>query len=445
MKKWLLALTLLTFLGTTAAFTASMQPIERHATPDKPSVFQVTVTNNESTSNRFTFNNDFTKSGWMYYTTSAVLEPGETRKFNVTIDPGKEAIQQSYSFTIYVTKFSTGETEELTDYMSVNREYNFNIKDYTLSDRSLEPGEEISGSMTVQNLASRIINDYTLYSTFNGENKTRDGIAIAPGALKTYSFTHKVPENSPPGQRNFTITISHSRTQQTFYRNITVEEVRNVTRTASEEDKVLYQTGKITFSNSGNSNVTVSENLTFSAYLDSVLTFNPEPHQEDSSNSEIIYSWEFDLKPGQTETIEYRVNYWVPLAIAAAILFGIVLLRRLSGSVKIVKKVEEVEDDKLKISIELTNNSEKVQDDLRVKGFVPNVAKLDEDFQMTEPDTKRTTEGVELEWKLDDFKPGEERVIQYEIEPKVEVEGGIELRPAELQKDGETIRKSSRK
>jgi hypothetical protein len=185
--------------------------------------------------------------------------------------------------------------------------------------------------------------------------------------------------------------------------------------------------------------------MVFPVYLDSILSFEPEPEARESGESQITYSWSFMLQPGEEKEITYSINYWMPLTIAAAILIGILLLRRLSGSVKMIKKVEEVGDEKLKISIELFNNSEKIQDGLTIRDFVPNVAKLDEDFQMTKPDTKRTTDGIELEWSVDDFKPGEERVIQYEIEPKVEIEGGMELESAKLIKDGETIGESSRK
>lgn len=445
MKKWLLALTLLTFLGMATGFQASMEPLNRQATPEDPAVFQITIENTGTVDRRFTLDYSFRNVGWIYFDTSRTIPAGETERINVTIDPDEDAIQQSYSFTIYVQDTLSGNSTSFTDYMSVERQYELNVKDFTVDKSSYMPGEEVTGTMTVQNLAPKIIDNYSLYSSFSGENKTQEGIAIAPGALKTYSFTHSIPEEAYPGQRNFSITLDYESRQQIRYSNINVKEIRNVSRTTEREDKVLYETGEIRVENLGNSNVTLTENLTFPTYLSSILSFETEPDDTEETSSSITYIWNLDLQPGESVVLEYRIDYWMPLAIAALILIGVVALRRLSGSVEITKKVEEVEGDKLKISIELVNNSEKIQEGLKVKDFVPNVAQLDEEFHMTRPDTKRTTDGVELEWSVDDFKPGEERVIQYEIEPKVEVEGGIDLESAELRKEGQILRKSKRK
>lgn len=445
MRKWLLALAFLTFIGMVTGFQVSMEPLNRQATPEDPAVFQVTIENTGDSDRRFTLDYSFRNVGWIYFDTSRLVPAGETERINVTIDPDEDAIQQSYSFTIHVTDAVSGNSTSLSDYMSVERQYELNVKDFTVDGSSYRPGEDVTGTMTVQNLAPRIIDNYGLSSSFLGENKTQEGIAIAPGALKTYSFTHSIPEEAYPGTRNFSITLDYESRTQSRYKNITVEEIRNISRTEDREDRVLYETGYVRLENSGNSNVTITENMTFPTYLSSIISFDPQPDDTQETGSSITYIWNFDLRPGETGAAEYRIDYWMPLVIAALILLGVVALRKLSGSVEITKKVEEVEGDKLKVSIELVNNSEKIMDGLKVKDFVPNVAQLDEDFQMTKPDTKRTTDGVELEWNIDDFKPGEERVIQYEVEPKVEVEGGIDLKSAELRKEGEILRRSTRK
>ncbi|MFB6241770.1 MAG: hypothetical protein ABEJ36_03120 [Candidatus Nanosalina sp.] len=446
MKKLSLALVLLILLGTVAGFEASIDPVKRQATPQNPAIFQIEIKNTADTSETFSLNYEFTRSGWIYFDTSVTIAAGETEKVNVTINPGEDAIQQSYRFTIFVSRNGgSSDFKSLTDYTVVERQYEINIKEFTVDKTSYRPGEKLKGSITVQNIAPQIISDYRLYSSFINKSKVKKGIAFAPGALKTYDFSYIIPEDAAPGERNFSITLEYEDRKQTRSTGILVEKVRNITRKRFKNDRVLYTTGRFLISNEGNTEVKLHENMTFPAYLDAVLTFEPEPDSKFSQGSATVYSWKFTLEPEENMVIHYRVNYWIPLTIAAVILLSVVALRKLSGSVRIIKKVEEMEEGKLKISIELKNNSEHLQDDLKVRDFVPNVAELDEDFEMTRPDTKRTTDGIELEWDLDNFKPGEERVIQYEIEPKVEVEGGLEVGSAELVKEGEVLRKSRRK
>lgn len=443
MRKWLLVFTLLVFLGLTSGFNASMQSLDRHATPEKPALFQITIENTESTAQRFTLSHQFTKSGWIYFDSSKTIPAGETGKINVTIDPGEDSLQQSYSFTMFVSKFSSDESVTLSDYMNVQREYELNIKNFEVSKTSFRPGETLKGEITVQNLAPRIISGYEFNSNFMNQSETKEGIAIAPAALKTYSFSHNIPETAPPGQENFSVKLNYSGVAQLRHANITVEEIKNVTKTFSEEDKVLYRKGSLIAENFGNSNVSLSENMTFPSYLQAILSFNPKPDSLVQGSEGLVYTWDFSLEPGEKKTIKYSVDYWMPLTLAGVILLGILILRKITGNVDITKKVEESEQGELTVSITLKNNSDQLRTDLKVKDFVPNVAQLDEDFHMTKPELKRTTDGVKLEWGLEDFKPGEQRIIQYKLNPKVEIEGGLDLPSAKVAKEDRVINRSS--
>lgn len=445
MRKWLLALSILAILGTVTGFEATMQPVERQATPENPALFQVTVTNTGDQAERYSVSDQFSKTGWVYYRKPKTLQPGETAVFNITINPGNDAIQQSHSFKIYVTGSVSGNTTTFTDYMSVKREHRINVKDFTVNGESFRPGETVETSITVQNLVAEILSDYRFTSTFNGEQKNQEGEPFAPGALKTYNFNHEIPLDSPPGNETLNLSMSHEGSVQSRTVNISIQEVRNVTRKSSEKDRVLYTSGNLVIGNYGNSPVNLTENMSFKSYLDPILILDPDPDTVKDSDSRKTYVWNIELQPGETQEIGYRVNYWMPLGLAAAILLGILVLRNLTGNVKLTKKVEEKENGELKVSIEIVNRSNQPKNSINIKDFVPNVADLDEDFDMAKPDLKKTTDGVEMEWSLEDFKPGEKRVIHYRVTPKVEIEDGIELPSAELVEDGRTVSKSTRK
>jgi hypothetical protein len=443
MRKLSLLLAILVTVSTAAGFTATLTPENRSSSPGNSAEFSIAVENNASEPTRFRLDYDFTRSGWVYAPTSKTIEAGDTETFDITITPDDRAIEQSYSVKFYVTNSRTGEMKTLTDYFNVNRDYRLNVVDFSVERTDYMPGETVRSSITVENLAPRIVSEYSFRNSTAGEVEDREGEPLAPRASKTYSFSRQIPENAGPGERNVSIQLFFDGETRTFSEQINVAEIRDVDREVEQTDRVIHRSAEITWSNNGNSRVNLTENVTFADYLSPVLSFEPEPDTVDSGE-ENTYIWNFSLEPGETATFSYSVDYWMPLTIAAVILAGIIILRKLSGNMKITKKVEE-EGEKLKVSLEIVNNTERTKDEIEIEDFVPNVAELDEDFEMAQPEMKKTVDGVEMKWTLEDFRPDEKRVLQYRVTPKVEIEGGIELPKAEILENDSTVAKSDRK
>lgn len=443
MKKLVLALVFLSMLASATAFTASMTPVKTSASPGSPAVYQIEVENNGTQIQRYVLNHEFSKTGWLYYESSKQVQPGQKATFNVTVTPGESAIQQSYNLKVSVIESSSGDTKSFSDIVKVQREDLINVKEINYSRTSVNPGETVKTSITLQNLASRIISDYRISSSMEGTVRETPGIPFAPGALKTYTFGYSFPKDSSPGNRTLKVWVQYRENYQNFSQNIHVNEVRNITRSEDEVNRGLYVSGSTSISNNGNSQVNISEEKVFPTYIDPILSFNSPPSETVENGTETTYTWRKTLEPGEEVTIEYEINYWVPLALAALILLGIMLLRNLTGNVVIAKKKRELDaSGRYKISIEIENRSSNAKDVIKVEDFVPNVLDLDEDFEMTEPDLRRTTDGIKLNWSLEDFKPGEKRVITYDVEQKVEVEEGINLPPAKIVENGKTVSKS---
>ncbi|WP_414838107.1 hypothetical protein ACK3SF_01765 [Candidatus Nanosalina sp. VS9-1] len=444
MRKAALILAFLAMIFTASAFTASMEPVDREASPGEQAVFNVTVFNNASEERRFVLDYEFSRSGWIYFDNSRRIPAGESRDFRVTISPGEDALQQSYSFKIFVTDFKTDETKVLSDYMRVNRDYRMNVPDFNVNKESFLPGETVEASITVQNILPRIVDDYSISSSFDGEQRDVDTDPLAPGALKTYSFEYDISQEASPGSRNISIKLVQDGEERVFSRLVQVEEVRKINRSGEMDDRVLIVTGSRNVENNGNSVANLSENITFPSYLDPILDLDPAPSRTVKEEDSNTYIWDFQLQPGEEMTFSYQVNYWIPLALAAIIILGLAVLGRLTGSFKISKEVEELDED-LKVSLEIVNDTEGFKPQVTIRDYVPNAAQLQEEFEMAKPEIRKTTDGVEMEWTLEDFKPGERRVIQYRVTPKVEVEDGMELPEAEVIEDGETVAQSKKR
>lgn len=442
MRKIIVLLLVLALTFSATAFEASIEPVEREASPGEQATFEVEVFNNASEDKRFTLDYSFHKAGWIYFDTSAVVPAGETETFNVTLVPGEDAIQQRYGFTIYVTDFEAGETQQLSETMRVTREHSLNVQSVDIQSGSVMPGEAVEASVTVQNILPRIVDGYSVSSGFNGETREADTEPLAPGAVREYDFTYDISPEASPEAYNLTLTVSQDDFENLYYEAVQVEEVREVNRDEEVDDRVLVVSGVKTVENNGNSPAEITENVTFPSYLDPVLEFNPNPDQV-MENEENTYIWEASLQPGENIEFVYSINYWIPLLIAVIIIAGLSALSRISGNIKLNKELEEAEEG-LKVSLEIVNDTEKFKPRITIRDFVPNVAELEEEFEMADPETRKTTDGTKIEWTLEDFKPGEKRVVQYRATPKVEVEDGIDLPSAEVIVEGEKVAESDR-
>jgi len=425
MRKAFLLLVLVSMIFAGSAFQASMGPVEREASPDSQAVFNVSVFNNESEERRFTLDYEFSRQGWIYFETSKTIPAGESRDFRVTFSPGEDALEGSYSFKMFVRDFQSRETKVLSDYMRVNRDYNLNVQQHSFSSSRVDPGETVETSVTVQNILPRIVDDYSITSSFDGETREAAVEPLAPGSIKTYDFEYDISEEASPSTKNLTLELVQGDERRFYSQDVAVNEIVNINRSESFEDKVLTVSGTRTIENNGNSPQGLSENLSFASYIEPVLNLDPEPNRT-VEGDENTYLWDFVLEPGESLTISYSINYWIPLVLAMVIVVGIAVLGRITGKVTVEKELEDTEDG-IKVSLKVINDSQNYRPNITVRDFVPNVAEIHEDFDMAKPEVRKTTDGTKIEWNLEDFRPGEERVIQYRVQPKVEVEDGLNL------------------
>ena len=441
MRKYLLLLSVIVLTGAVTAFTASMGSVKTSSSPESPALLQIEVENNNSQVQRYKLSHEFSKSGWVYYDSYKTIQPSETAVFNISIAPDEEAIQNRYNIQLHLTEQSTDKTKTFSDIISVQRQNIINVKDLKYSKNQYKPGESVEYSITVQNLASRILSEYKINSSLDNDTRTIEGEPFAPGALKTYSFSYNIPKKAAPGNRTLKTSIEHSKNLQNFQKIIKVEEIRNITKETSETNRGLFISGTVDIENNGNSKVNIEEDMKFPTHVKPILSFNTPPSSITENGSRATYFWNTTIKPGEKVSYSYSINYWMPLVLAASIMSALILLRKLTGNIKINKSTEN-DGNKIKVSLTIENHSSNAKDVIEIKDFVPNVVNLDEDFEMTKPEIKRTTDGTELYWALEDFKPGEKRVITYKVDQKVEVEGGVKLPHAEIVEDGKTVSKS---
>lgn len=443
MRKAGLVLAILMTVSTAAAFPVSLQVDDRKASPDDPARFTVKVTNDFSTEKTFRASVSSPKPSWPYVGSAVKLAPGENGTIPIIITPDRDAIQQNYNIKVFVNTIGSSDYQELSDYFTVTRPFDMVLFSVSVPEE-VRPGDNFSMSAGVRNLASSTVSDYKIVAEYMNRSVEKKSSPMIPGGERMIDYRVKLPEDMKPGPVKVKLSLYKERNlQQSVTRSFEVAEIRKLEHSSNSTDRILVYQKTLTVENRGNTAVNATINESIPGHLAPITVFTVEPDTVEEVGTETVYSWNFRLEPGEEAVVHYRLDYWLPLLMLGFILAGLIMLKRLRRNVKFEKRVEKSEAG-LKVYLELTNLSDDLFTDLEVEDYVPDVANVREEFETARPAIRKTSGGTKLTWGIDEFEPGEQRVFQYTIEPKIEVEEGITLEGAELKEDDEVVAKTSK-
>lgn len=446
-KKILISVLVVLFTSSVLAFPAELEVVERNALVDDPAVFNVTVENDGSESDRFRISSILSPpvtSAWFDHEYIKEIPAGEQKSFVIEVTPAENAIQQNYAFTVNLRSLNGEELERRESYFTVKNRYDLTITSFQLSDTEVKPGESINVSATIKNTDSDTLEDFSARLTGFGQQQTETGAILGAGDSIRYSFRLKVPEMESPGNQSVNLSVIKDGERKHYISQpVKIQRVRSIDRQTGVKDRLLSKTRKYRLENNGNVKDEVTVNAELPVYLDPLVSFSAEPDSSVATSSGQQYSWNFDLEPGEVQKLSYTVDYSPALVFLTLLLVGIAGLKKLQTDLKLSKSAASTGEGKVKIRIELENNSGTPMRDIEVKDFVPDIAEVSTDFEFARPVMTKTSNGTRLRWEIDELSPGEQRVFEYSLKPLVEVEGGVALPSLEVSKDGSKIKESS--
>jgi hypothetical protein len=442
MRKVFAILALLFLSGSAVAFPASLDVVDRSASPEDPAIFEVNMTNDLDRSALFELGTFSPKPSWVYTEGSRSLEPGESGIFRITVTPGELAVDQSYSFRIYARSSAVQESRTFRTSFDVDRDREIILEDMNLNRTAYDPGETVKGEVKIRSISSRVLKEYEVKASYENLSTTKTSSPILPGGTRTLRFKLPVAENASPAEHRVrtVLNLGEEKVEEALA-NFTVGEVVSIIRDTTGTNNLATKTGTVMVENRGNAPVNYTVNRSVPSYLTPITRFTKQPTNVQSKGSTRHYFFTTELHPGGTYTVKRTTNYWIPATALLGIIIALAGLKKLRNTVKIQKKAEKTSSG-LKISIEIENISDRIFMDVTVEDFVPDIAEVDKNFEMASPTLRKTNEGTKLTWDLEDLEPGDQRVLQYTIRPKVEVEGGVELQKAELREEDQTIKKT---
>lgn len=209
--------------------------------------------------------------------------------------------------------------------------------------------------------------------------------------------------------------------------DIKLEEFSSITTTESSKFGFFSFVKTITKKNNGNVPKLVSIEITKSRFERFFSSFNVQPTSEKASFMLTTLSWDRELQPGESFTLEVKTNYTIFVVILIILIILIVALYLAKRPRVIVRKkstklITKGGEFALKVIVFIKNVGKEIQN-VSLVDRLPHVAKLYERFTV-KPDK---IEGNKLEWNFGSLAPNEERVVSYIIYSKVTPIGTIEL------------------
>ncbi|MFC1710628.1 hypothetical protein ACFLZJ_00510 [Nanoarchaeota archaeon] len=178
-------------------------------------------------------------------------------------------------------------------------------------------------------------------------------------------------------------------------------------------------------------------------------TLSPEPDSVDREGLLIYYTWDREIKPGETLEIKMRTNWLFPLLIIILVVVIVILAKQyMKTNLSVKKRVAFVRakggEFALKVSIFV--KAKRYVERISIIDRLPPLVKLYEKFGNEKPlRINETTKRIE--WGYEKLEEGETRLITYIIYSKVGILGKFALpkTTAIYERDGEIHETESNK
>ncbi len=401
-------------------------------------LFNVTVENNGETEDEFT-THIWTANTWYNgpYPRTLYLDSGETGSSLIYVNPNEDAVAKRRGVEITVT---SGEGENAVKRPSyyLQQDKDLLITAFDVDGETYDPGETVRVTASMKNVVNRDLDRNEYRAVFKlGDMTEQTGISsLSPGQSDTVSAEFTLGQFDYGRKRLvFELQDMEDRVHSERTARIRIAESERIERYQNREFNGVSDTRQVTAENLGNA---PSEDTTVSAsipsYLSYFVSYDMDPAESTTRDGITTYTWNLGtLAPGDQQTVTYRINYWVPLAIIAVLLVTIAITIYEHRRPTITKKTFQKHGNH-SVHLVVENNSGKIMDNVVVRDFVPGIASLVEKFDASPPEKiRKGEEGTELEWKLGRISPGEERILTYRVSPQVEVEGHVTLPVARLE------------
>tara|TARA_Y100000310_G_scaffold186269_1_gene186378 strand:+ start:32391 stop:33758 length:1368 start_codon:yes stop_codon:yes gene_type:complete len=419
-----------------AQLEVSDQILTDNVYPGGVAVFEITIRNNRNVGDTFSITPDeFSVAPF-----SDIIESIEIDKYNVNVNANSVK-----TFQVRVTmREDIIPDRNYGTFINIVSSFNPSLKvkqDLTIgvvspdelisissdiTDR-IVPGKELSLNVFFKNKLNLILDEVDIVvdsELFNQEDKLK----LFPYQDEQRNYNFEISPNTEPGVYSLIITTTQkNKLKGSYIKDFEIISNPNINERTEKDSRFLIQEIKVTKTNNGNLVVKEGVVVELSSFRRLFTNYNVAPTKIGDK-----IEWSFNLEPGESLEIVALTNYKSLFIFVIVVLVVIGLIwyfhsRKVSIKKTIFKVRETEEGSELKIMLHVKNRLTDLKD-IEVIDILPNLIKPKHEFGTLKPaKIQKGVRGVRIVWNVESLLEGEERVISYVIQSKLEIFGKLAL------------------
>jgi len=408
---------------------------------DKPAVFDLKITNLGAASN-FQFYNLL---GFNILPDEKVhISKGQTKEIQLKIFPIENLKYRGfYTFEYFIKGQDLSETREEVTFRIINLEDTFEI-----GSGKIDP-ESNSIKIYIHNKVNFDFGE--INATFSSAFfDFEEGFSLGPNERKEFSVQLNKEDFKKLMAGFYTLNAEISvEGKKANVEGIIKFVEKDIITTTKKSYGFVINTKIIEKTNEGNT-LAKSQTVLKKNIISRLFTsFSPQPDIVEREGLIIYYTWDREIKPGETLEIVVKTNWFLPLLVIFFIVFIVILTKQyLKTNLVLRKKVSFVKakggEFALKVSIFV--HSKKYIEGVNIIDKLPPLVKIYERFGGEKP-SRINEKGRKIEWNFEKLEAGETRILSYIIYSKVGVLGRFALLAATAiyERDGKIHESESNK
>ena len=254
--------------------------------------------------------------------------------------------------------------------------------------------------------------------------------SLSPHEKKTFEITLKKEDFKELTAGFYTITADLSVDDLNTKVNGVINFIeKDISTTTKREYGIIVTTKIIEKKNEGNtiqkSQTQIQKNIISRLFT----SFSPEPQIVERKGLKIYYTWENEVKPGETLTIKVKTNWLLPFLIIIILIVIVVTVKKISKTDIILRKrvnFVKTAGGEFALKVSLFINAQKYIERVNIIDRIPSIAKVHNQFSGPSP-TRINESTKRIEWNFEKLEAGEKRMVSYVIYSKVGILGKFAL------------------
>ena len=425
-------------------------PIDNTINPSETAVFELTVTNNGGSPQRYSIYSFQSGAGWVvdpYPVKDKILEIGPKQSYTTKIQAHTvDSLPPGIYNLIITIQSDSGETydKSLKVYLAPEKPVDYlpSIKAEIDMDDKIDPKKPVSIKIFLENRNPLDLKNLQIELQSDMEEFVKEvAVDLPPMEQGTVEFT--IIPNPFQQSKSYTLFFVFKNNGETFKvleKKVEVISLLPEFKVDSEEETTFFNIlNKVTITNDGN---VLNTQIVYVPVSFIRSLFSTQGGTPKTINGQRYLAWEVTLDGGESTTVTYLTNYRILFYI---LLIGVIFLlfyALVRSPVVVNKKAVTTSSggsgglSEIKVTLDVRNRSKKPLKEIIVTDYVPGIAGVQETLELgtLKPrEIKHLKKNTVVTWFLAELDSGEHRIITYKIRAKLHIVGTFSLPRASVE------------